>query len=387
MTLTTRYITRNILVSAVFVMLVLLAIIWLTQSLRYLELIVNSNAPMSLFMKMIALSLPRFPEVIIPVAVVTAVLFTYNRMIMDSEMIVMRSAGISARRLALPAIAVSLAAVLVMMLFSTWLSPAARSEMQELKQVISAEYSTFLLKEGVFNPVGDDLMIYLRSRQRGGELHGLLIHDTRPENKTPVTITARRGVMITAEDEPAVIIYDGSRQQYDPDTGSLSRLEFEEYTLEIKNFRAQIRQRWRDAEERSLTELLTLDYDSDKTLSGYKREFMVEAHKRLIMPFSALAYTLAALSCLLTGSFNRRGQMRRILAAVAAVFVLQACYLSLINLAKDGFWAVPALYIAVLLPAATGWFILGDRGYILLSRLQRRYAARFSARKNGGAAA
>lgn len=387
MTLTTRYITRNILVSAVFVMLVLLAIIWLTQSLRYLELIVNSNAPMSLFMKMIALSLPRFPEVIIPVAVVTAVLFTYNRMIMDSEMIVMRSAGISARRLALPAITVSLAAVLVMMLFSTWLSPAARSEMQELKQVISAEYSTFLLKEGVFNPVGDDLMIYLRSRQRGGELHGLLIHDTRPENKTPVTITARRGVMITAEDEPAVIIYDGSRQQYDPDSGSLSRLEFEEYTLEIKNFRAQIRQRWRDAEERSLTELLTLDYDSDKTLSGYKREFMVEAHKRLIMPFSALAYTLAALSCLLTGSFNRRGQMRRILAAVAVVFVLQACYLSLINLAKDGFWAVPALYVAVLLPAAAGWFILGDRGYILLSRLQRRYAARFSARKNRGAAA
>lgn len=130
--------------------------------------------------------------------------------------------------------------------------PAARAAMQELKQVISAEYSTFLLKEGVFNPVGDNLMIYLRSRQRGGELQGLLIHDTRPENKTPVTITARRGVMITAEDEPAVIIYDGSRQQYDPETGSLSRLEFEEYTLEIKNFRAQIRQRWRDAEERNI---------------------------------------------------------------------------------------------------------------------------------------
>ncbi len=386
MYLTTRYITRNILTTAVFVSVVLLAIIWLTQSLRYLELIVNSNAPMSLFMKMIALSLPRFPEVIVPVAVVTSVLFTYNRMILDSELIVMRSAGISARRLALPAMIVSLTAVFVMMLFSTWLSPAARAAMQELKQVISAEYSTFLLKEGVFNPVGDNLMIYLRSRQRGGELQGLLIHDTRPENKTPVTITARRGVMITAEDEPAVIIYDGSRQQYDPETGSLSRLEFEEYTLEIKNFRAQIRQRWRDAEERNLKELLTLDYESDEMLAAHKREFMVEAHKRLIMPFSALAYTLAALSCLLTGSFNRRGQMRRILAAVGTVFVLQAGYLSLINLAKDDFWAVPALYIAVLLPSVGGWFILGDKGYTLLSRLQRKYRRPLSGRKNKGAA-
>jgi len=387
MYLTTRYITRNILTTAVFVSVVLLAIIWLTQSLRYLELIVNSNAPMSLFMKMIALSLPRFPEIIVPVAIVTSVLFTYNRMILDSELIVMRSAGISARRLAVPAMIVSIAAVFIMMLFSTWLSPAARSAMQELKQVISAEYSTFLLKEGVFNPVGDNLMIYLRSRQRGGELQGILIHDTRPENKTPVTITARRGVMITAEDEPAVIIYDGSRQQYDPDTGSLSRLEFQEYTLEINNFRAQIRQRWRDAEERHLKELLTLDYDSDETLAGYKREFMVEAHKRLIMPFSALGYTLVALACLLTGSFNRRGQVRRILTAVTILFIMQSSYLGLINLAKDSFWAMPVLYIAVLLPSVIGWFILGDKGYALMSRLQRKKIVLRPGKKSGGATA
>ncbi|TVQ81943.1 MAG: LptF/LptG family permease, partial [Micavibrio sp.] len=155
MRLTTRYITKNILMSALFVLLILLAVIWLTQSLRFLELIVNSNAPVSLFMKMIALSLPRFPEIIIPVALVAAVIFSYNRMMMDSEIVVMRSAGISPRRLAVPALVVAGLSVFVMLLFSAWLSPAARAEMQDLRQVIRAEFSTFLLKEGVFNPVGD----------------------------------------------------------------------------------------------------------------------------------------------------------------------------------------------------------------------------------------
>jgi len=373
MRLTTRYITKNILMSALFVLLILLAVIWLTQSLRFLELIVNSNAPVSLFMKMIALSLPRFPEIIIPVALVAAVIFSYNRMMMDSEIVVMRSAGISPRRLAVPALVVAGLSVFVMLLFSAWLSPAARAEMQDLRQVIRAEFSTFLLKEGVFNPVGDDLVIYLRERRRGGELHGLLVHDTRPENRTPVTITARRGILVTAEDEPAVIVYDGSRQQFDPATGSLSKLEFSEYTLEIQNFKEQVGRRFRDVDERSLLEILTLDYDSSENLRGRKHEFMVEAHKRIIMPFSAFGLTLVTLACLLTGSFNRRGQVRRIITAVTLVFLMQAVYLGLINTAKDALWAIPALYAAVILPIFAAWFVLGDSGYALLNRLRKKH--------------
>lgn len=369
MYLTTRYITKNIFSVSIFITLVLTSIIWLTQSLRFLELIVNSSAPIALFMKLIALSMPRFLEVIIPVAIMAAVIFIYNRMIADNELVVMRSSGIGPVSLSRPALIVSSVAVFILLLFSTYLSPIAHTEMQHLRQVIKAEYSSFLLREGVFNPIGSDMTIYLRERDKNGELRGLLIHDTRPENKTPVTISAKRGVMVTAEDEPKVLIYDGSRQQFDPESDSLNRLDFEQYTLEIKDFKSQVRKRWREADERTFFELLNPEFSTESMRNNFEHAFKAEAHKRLLMPFSALVYVMVVLCALLTGPFNRRGQMKRILFSIVVILILQSLYLSLANIAKHNVWAIPALYISIFLPLILGRFILSDKGCDVIRRL------------------
>ncbi len=369
MYLTNRYITKGLLSICLLVALVLTSIIWLTQSLRLLELIVNSSAPFSLFFKMIVFSLPKFMEVICPVAVMTSVIFIYNRMISDNELIIMRSAGISPLVLSRPAITISAGVTAILLIMSTWLSPVAIGNMYNLKQVVKAEYSTFLLREGVFNPVSTYLTIYLRERGHKGELKGLLIHDTRPENKTPVTITAKRGVVLTTEKEPKVIIYDGMRQQFEPETKSMSRLGFERYTLEIKDFQSEVSKRWRSEKQRTLTELIFQTDLNDEQKKKYSYKFYAEASKRIITPFSAIGYAMIALVCLLTGSFNRRGQVKRILMAIGITLVLQSSYLGLASLIKTEIWAIPVLYISVLAPIFISLFILSDKGRILISRL------------------
>src|SRR5262245_33901695 len=91
--LMTRYLMKNLLSATLFVALTLTAVIWLTQSLKLLELVANSDAPPLLFLKLVALSLPKFLEIILPLSLVTAILFVYNKMIMDNELIVLRSCG------------------------------------------------------------------------------------------------------------------------------------------------------------------------------------------------------------------------------------------------------------------------------------------------------
>ena len=92
--LVTRYLFKNLLNATLFTAVTLTLVVWLTQSLKLLELVANSDAPPKLFLQLVGLTLPKFLEIILPLSLVTAVLFMYNKLIMDNEIIVMRACGV-----------------------------------------------------------------------------------------------------------------------------------------------------------------------------------------------------------------------------------------------------------------------------------------------------
>lgn len=61
-----RYIFRNLLIGTAFVAVTLTFIIFLTQSLRFLEIILESNTSGGSLWLLTLLALPRFFEVILP---------------------------------------------------------------------------------------------------------------------------------------------------------------------------------------------------------------------------------------------------------------------------------------------------------------------------------
>src|SRR5882762_7782826 len=103
----TRYILRQSLGMTLFVTIALSAAIWLTQSLRLVDLIVNRGLSVEMFLYLGILILPRFVDIVLPIGVFIAVLFTYNKLIAESEIIVMRASGLSQFGLAKPALILS----------------------------------------------------------------------------------------------------------------------------------------------------------------------------------------------------------------------------------------------------------------------------------------
>ena len=99
----TRYILRQSLGTTLFVTIALSAAIWLTQSLRLVDLIVNRGLSAELFFYLGILILPRFIDIVLPIGIFIAVLFTYNKLTAESEIVVMRAAGMSQFGLAKPA--------------------------------------------------------------------------------------------------------------------------------------------------------------------------------------------------------------------------------------------------------------------------------------------
>lgn len=338
----TKYVFRQVGTVMFFITLCLTMAIWLTQSLRFVDLIVNRGLPVVEFLYLSMLLLPRFLVVVLPVALFAAVLFTYNRLTMDSELIVCRAVGFSQAALARPAVLLAGIVMLVLYAMNLYFLPASYASFKDLQWAIRNEYSNILLQEGAFNEVAPNVIVYVRQREGDGDLRGIMVHDMRRAD-APVTLMAESGALIRTDAGPRVMLVNGNRQVVDRMTKRLSLLYFERYTVEINAERAQVENRWHEPRERFLGALFFPD-DSPAD-RRYRLQIIAEGHNRLSSPLLALAFTMVAVAALLHGDFNRRGQSMRIVAACVAVLALQAASMGIVSMGSRSSSAHVAMYV------------------------------------------
>lgn len=343
-----RYLFRTLFITSFFATLAVTMTIWVTQSLKLLDMVINAGAPFTVFLWMMALTVPTFLGVILPIALVGALLFSYNRMIMDSELVVMRAVGMGPWRLAAPALALGGTVVLLVYFLNIYAAPYANRELVRLQYAVRHEFATILIREGAFNDISDGLTVYLRKRLDSGEMQGLLVHDTRQPGKD-ISIMAQRGVMADSPGGIKVIMLDGLRQEVEAKTGKVSELYFDRYLVDFQVGDDKPQERLVDPRERPMSELI--NPPPDMAGNPYMvKQFTAELHMRLSTPLLALSFTMIALAALLCGDYNRRGQNKRIIAAAVLVILLQSASLGLTSLAGKSSLVIPFMYLLYLAP-------------------------------------
>src|SRR5712671_2702932 len=328
-----RYILRQCFGVMIFVTAALSAAIWLAQSLRLIDLIVNRGLPIGVFI---------------------AVLFTFNRLTAESELVVMRSSGLSHVALAKPVLMLAGIAFLVLISLSVYFLPASNRAFKDLQFEIRNRFVLSLIQEGTFTTISDKLTIYVRSRDERGEVAGLLINDSRNLQRQ-VTIVAERGAFVDSPAGSRIVMVNGNRQRFDTETRKLSLLTFESYTLDLDTLHDAPVVRFREPQERFMDELFFPPKDVDGSL---RQGFVVEAHQRILVPLSAFSFSLIPLACLLPGELNRRGQLKRVLLAIGLAFLFELADLGVNNIASRSGAAIPLMYVADLLPLVLGFGIL-----------------------------
>jgi lipopolysaccharide export system permease protein len=295
------------------------------------------------------LLLPTFLSVILPVALFAAVLFTYNKLLIDSELLVLRAGGLSHVGLGRPALVLATLVTAVCYAIMVYFMPASFREFKDLQFTLRNSYPSVLLEEGVFNNVGDGLTVYVRERAQSGELFGIIVHDSR--NKTrPVTMMAERGAIVTGANGPRVVMGNGNRQEIGEKDGRLSLLYFDRYSFDLGGSAKSGEVRWREPRERFMGELFHPSAQ-ETTLWNYQK-LRMEGHHRLASPLLPLAFTLVALALLLHGDFNRRGQTWRILIAVGVILAMETGLLGAKNLGEKIPSMALLMYAIPLLPGA-----------------------------------
>jgi lipopolysaccharide export system permease protein len=345
--LISRYLFKNLAVSTLIATIIVSLVAWLIESLKFFELAINGGAPLGLFLYLVLLAMPPIVAVVLPIIFFTVILFVYNKLTAESELIVLRALGLSQWRLAMPAIALGAMVALLVFLLNAFIAPLANERLKTLQDISRTQFAGAPLNAGVFNAIGDKMTIYVHDRKPNGDLAGILIYQEQ-SNGRPTTTVAKRGVVVDGEHGPEIVVYDVSRQEVDPVTGRPRTTEFERGTVDLQQVAEALTARWKEPSERTLPELLsgTKD-DADK---GFDNAFRAEAHNRIGSPFFALALTMVGLYTLLGGHFDRRGQTRRIIIGGVAVLLIQGASIGLANFARNNWAAIPLLYMAALIP-------------------------------------
>jgi lipopolysaccharide export system permease protein len=350
-----RYILRQLIFALIAVTTALVALIWLTQSLRFVELVVNRGLSMRVFLQLTSLLIPGFVAVILPITSFVVVQFVYQRLAGDRELTVMRSAGLSQWALARPGLMLAGIAMIASFILNIWIVPSSNTAFREYQFELRNKVAAFLLQEGVFTPISDQLTVYVRKRDTDGMLHGIMVEDDRAAN-TQATILAESGHLVASGNVPRVLLQNGSRQEIDAKTGRLDVLTFAEDTIDLESAHGE-EQRIREDNEMSLQEL----FHPNPALVP-ERDFgklLVEANRRLTQPLTTVSFSLVALYFVLTGSFRRAGNLLRPLASVLTMVGLLALGLTTQSVATRHPDLIPLIWVQAILPGVLcAWLLL-----------------------------
>jgi lipopolysaccharide export system permease protein len=320
MTLLERYILKIAFSAFGACLIALTAVIWITQALRELDLLTGKGQTLFIFLTVTGLSLPALINVISPVALFLATIYTLNRLNGDSELIVMSAAGMRPTRLLRPFMALAAFVCIIVGLITVYLMPASFQELRNLFTKIRADFVATMAKEGQFITLDNGITFHYRERS-GDALLGIFMEDQREKNKVIVYL-AERGQTVETNGQAYLVLEKGSVQRKEPNSRDSSIVAFERYAVDLSAFNKEDGDVIYKPRERSTTQLLF----PNKNEFLYKQQegrFRAELHDRLSSWLYPLTMMIIAFAALGNAQTTRQGRGLAIASAVVAVVLLR----------------------------------------------------------------
>jgi len=317
------YVLGQMIGTTVLFALLLTAVIWLTQSLRLLDLVINRGQSAPTFVYLTLLIVPSLLVIILPIAYFAGTLFALNKLNSDSELVVMSAAGFSRAQIAVPVLLAAAITMALTYLCGLYLMPAGQRAMKDKVVDIRADIGAALLNEGEFNTPADGLTVFIRELNSDGTIRGVMVHDNR-NKKTPVTYLAVRGQLAQTPAGARLIMFDGTVEESAHAGGQLTVLKFQRDVFDLDQFAGPARATDRATSERYLPELFQ---PNPKLPQKLRNAYIAEGHNRLSQPLYCIAFAMIALAAVLRGRRARGANALRLaLAALAAAIVRIAGY-------------------------------------------------------------
>ena len=351
----TWYILKQCLHSLVLSSLVLVVLVWLSQTLRLVELLVNNGALVADSLLVTLLAMPLWSFLLLPIATTIASVSTLTKLQQDKEIVAMNAAGISPFRIGLAPIVMGLMVSAFLLVNSTYLLPVAFAQYAQFIHHLKTSAPAVILREGVFVDIIKGLTIYVDEKEGAHAFKDIFIRDSRDDARV-VEIHAERANIDLSTQNPSLELFNGMRVQIDEESEKAQIFEFDSYLIYMTQDTIAGITRRRDYNEMSIRELLTNSGDSPQDF----RRMRAEAHYRITSPWLPLTLAILTTATFFSRRFQRSQYWTPIVAVIGLAFFTLLAHVVARSLVVVTPWMFPLLYLTAFAPMLCGLLVLAQ---------------------------
>ncbi|HBB32859.1 MAG TPA: permease [Cyanobacteria bacterium UBA8803] len=267
---------------------------------------VDEGLPITLVLQVLVLSLPQFMAYAFPTSVLLATLLTYSRLSSDSELIALRSCGVSVYRLVLPAIILSFVVTGLTFAFNEYVVPAANYQATlTLDRALNKEKPSFQERNIFYREYGkvdesdgdkDDeketvlKRLFYAQEFDGERMKGLTILDWSQKGLNQI-VTAQSAVWNFGQS--TWDFFDGTIYLIAPDASYRNIVRFQHQQLKLPRTPLDLANKGRDYDEMNIAQARErLELERGSGDEQKIRKLKIRIQQKIALPFACVVFGL-----------------------------------------------------------------------------------------------
>lgn len=328
------YLLSEMVPTFILGVLVFISILLMFQALRLTEFVLVHGIKFSFILDIMGYMSISFLPMILPMSLLFAVLMTYNRLSMDSEIIALKGAGYHGSTMLIPAVALALVIAFISAQTAFYVAPWGNRQFELLITHLGNTKAAASIKEGTFSEGFFDMVIYANKvNSEEGLLQDLFIYDDKNPS-SPLTIIAPQGHIIPDLDNPGhsvlLRLFNGQIHRRGQ---AYTVVNFESYDV-LLNDPVKFEERKKSAPSLNYSELQDRMKDPEIKPAD-KIGFEVEFHKRFALAAACLIFGLVGVGY---GVVNERrsGKNSGFVVSVGFIVGYFVIYIAFEGLSRSG---------------------------------------------------
>ena len=349
-----KYIFKQTLTSVFICTLVFLSVVWLSQSFRTINLIIDKGADISDFFILSAYSFPNWLVISLPFGTFAGCMISYLRLDNDKEIIVMKAAGINTLKISKPAIYVALISSAILFITVHFILPLSYKNFKSLQNQIRNSSQEFIIKNNIFVDLNDTQTIYVGKINKNNFYEEIFIQD-RTNSKQIIELFSKNGLITSKGNKLTLYMNEGTRISTNENNIS-TIMDFKKYNIEIKKNIIQSNNGARVIEYNEYN-FFDLIKQANQDIKN-KGKLLAEAHNRNTMSILPIVFTIIAMVSTLTGYQSRKPSIYRKIISISVLILIQSLIIIIKNKAHFNLTFLPLMYLLPFSFIIVGFLIL-----------------------------
>jgi len=229
-----KYIAKELLVSCLSVLFILLLIVLSTELVHLLSWVSQGFIPLSALVPYLINSLFEFAVVLIPLSLLMGILIAFGRLYRDSEMAAIMSAGIGPLQWYRPLMMVAIPTTILLLLLMMFVRPMLTIQRAQITAEIQSKAEVDSLLVGQFNRASKGGgVLFLESAEKDNNQIGNVFFEQHREGKIHVDLAASTSSHYNEDGRRYMMMYDGTHYVGNAGDADFRIIKYKDYGVYV----------------------------------------------------------------------------------------------------------------------------------------------------------